>query len=296
MRMGSLLFAGVLASVAATSSVAPVQRTGGSASACITPAKACTEFVPVGTGSGQCVALKGETGCQTLTGGEQIDISDIAYIDPGKGKVEIQSIVGIGNFYGGRFNLAELAGSSRRSAALASTKPVLLVGLVGGNFRTCPKGQRSISSSGAAQANKPVRRLWGKGKGRFRMSVPDPIELAQLRRFTQKPELQEIDEPITALVLRTANELPVALASLTTAATCHPLRAVGSARRRGGAPEADRRPPGCPGCVLGPSGRPASSHSACATFGRMQTVARLCGCGLTVRQHSGWPGTVAAGS
>lgn len=47
------------------------------------------------------------------------------------------------------------------------------------------------------------------GKGRFRMSVPDPIELAQLRRFTQKPELQEIDEPITALVLRTAGELPV---------------------------------------------------------------------------------------
>ena len=47
------------------------------------------------------------------------------------------------------------------------------------------------------------------GKGRFRMTVPDPIELAQLRRFTQKPELQEIDEPITALVLRTAGELPI---------------------------------------------------------------------------------------
>src|SRR5215203_1301227 len=47
------------------------------------------------------------------------------------------------------------------------------------------------------------------GKGRFRMAVPDPIELAQLRRFTQKPELQEIDEPITALVLRTAGELPI---------------------------------------------------------------------------------------
>ncbi len=31
------------------------------------------------------------------------------------------------------------------------------------------------------------------GKGRFRMAVPVPGELAQLRRFTQKPELQEID-------------------------------------------------------------------------------------------------------
>lgn len=49
------------------------------------------------------------------------------------------------------------------------------------------------------------------GKGRFRMSVPDPSELAQLRRFTQKPELQEIDEPITALVLRTGGELPVSV-------------------------------------------------------------------------------------
>ena len=51
------------------------------------------------------------------------------------------------------------------------------------------------------------------GKGRFRMAVADPIELAQLRRFTQKPELQEIDEPITALVLRTSGELPVQLAA-----------------------------------------------------------------------------------
>ncbi len=124
--------------------------------------------IAAAAGSGQCVALKGEPGCQPLTGGEQIDISDISYIDPGKGKVEIQSIVGTGNFYGGRFDLTELAGSSSRSAAMASAKPVLLVGLVGGSFRSCPKGQRSLSSSTAAQAKKPVRRLWGKGKGRFR--------------------------------------------------------------------------------------------------------------------------------
>ncbi|HET9225780.1 MAG TPA: hypothetical protein VFR31_03875, partial [Thermoanaerobaculia bacterium] len=51
------------------------------------------------------------------------------------------------------------------------------------------------------------------GKGRFRMAIPDPVELAQLRRFTQKPELQEIDEPITALVLRTTGELPVQVAA-----------------------------------------------------------------------------------
>jgi len=49
------------------------------------------------------------------------------------------------------------------------------------------------------------------GRGRFRMAVPDPVELAQLRRFTRKPDLQEIDEPITALVLRAAGETPVPL-------------------------------------------------------------------------------------
>lgn len=47
------------------------------------------------------------------------------------------------------------------------------------------------------------------GRGRFRMAVPDPVELAQLRRFTRRPELMEIDEPFTALVLRTAGELPI---------------------------------------------------------------------------------------
>ncbi|HKV08601.1 MAG TPA: M1 family aminopeptidase, partial [Thermoanaerobaculia bacterium] len=47
------------------------------------------------------------------------------------------------------------------------------------------------------------------GKGRFRMNVPDPIELAQLRRFAEKPDLSGIDEPVTALVLRTSGPLPL---------------------------------------------------------------------------------------
>ncbi|HSK75163.1 MAG TPA: M1 family aminopeptidase [Thermoanaerobaculia bacterium] len=47
------------------------------------------------------------------------------------------------------------------------------------------------------------------GKGRFRMNVPDAVELAQLRRFAEKPELSGIDEPITALVLRTSDQLPL---------------------------------------------------------------------------------------
>jgi hypothetical protein len=46
------------------------------------------------------------------------------------------------------------------------------------------------------------------GKGRFQMAVPDPIELAQLRRFTLKPELAAIDEPFSSMVLR-AGSLPL---------------------------------------------------------------------------------------
>src|SRR3954468_8484809 len=46
------------------------------------------------------------------------------------------------------------------------------------------------------------------GKGRFQMAVPDPIELAQLRRFTLQPDLAAIDEPFSQMVLR-AGDLPL---------------------------------------------------------------------------------------
>lgn len=44
------------------------------------------------------------------------------------------------------------------------------------------------------------------GQGRFTMTVPDRFELAQLRRFTKKPDLAAIDEPITQVVFRTSDE------------------------------------------------------------------------------------------
>ncbi|MES1211353.1 MAG: hypothetical protein ABUL63_03360, partial [Acidobacteriota bacterium] len=47
------------------------------------------------------------------------------------------------------------------------------------------------------------------GRGRFRMTVADPIELTQLRRFAERPDLQEIDEPFSALVARTSGPLPL---------------------------------------------------------------------------------------
>lgn len=43
------------------------------------------------------------------------------------------------------------------------------------------------------------------GQGRFRMTIPDRYELAQLRRFAQKRELNDIDVAFTQLVLRTSD-------------------------------------------------------------------------------------------
>jgi uncharacterized repeat protein (TIGR01451 family) len=123
--------------------------------------------VTPGTGSGQCVALKGEPGCQPLTGGEQIDIRDIAYINPGTGKVEIQSVVGIGSFYGGTFSLQEIGGAAR-SAAAGAAKPILVVRLVGGSFKRCSKANRTAAGASVEAKKTAIRRLWGKGKGRFR--------------------------------------------------------------------------------------------------------------------------------
>ena len=44
------------------------------------------------------------------------------------------------------------------------------------------------------------------GNGRFNMTVPDKYELAQLRRFVDKPLLTQIDEPMTQLVLRVSDD------------------------------------------------------------------------------------------
>ena len=67
-----------------------------------------------------------------------------------------------------------------------------------------------VLSSGSIYLMEPVDgRVTGlvfEGSGRFTMTVPDPFELAQLRRFATKPQLQSIDEPFTQLVLRTSDE------------------------------------------------------------------------------------------
>lgn len=44
------------------------------------------------------------------------------------------------------------------------------------------------------------------GKGTFQLAVPDPVELAQLRRFSGKKELTELRQPFTQLVFRTSDD------------------------------------------------------------------------------------------
>ncbi len=110
-----------------------------------------------------------------LADGQQIDLEDIAYINPGSGAVELQGIEGVGTFFGTPFALREINVSAKsRSAASAQARPVLIIKLIGGSYKQCTKGKSRSASSvsvagGEQQAKrKPVRRLWGKGKGRFR--------------------------------------------------------------------------------------------------------------------------------
>ncbi len=57
----------------------------------------------------------------------------------------------------------------------------------------------------------PVTGLVFEGKGRFRMEIPDRFEVAQLRRFADKPAIERIDEPFSRMVLRTSGPLPAPL-------------------------------------------------------------------------------------
>lgn len=116
--------------------------------------------IPAG-GGGQCVAVKNGGGCQPLEAGEQINIDNVLYVNPRGGRVLVQSIAGVTTFYGGRFDIAELGADS--------DKPIVALRLVGGNFKAkCGAATRTTAGLNAQAKKTPVRRLWGKGKGRFR--------------------------------------------------------------------------------------------------------------------------------
>ena len=116
--------------------------------------------IPVG-GGGQCVAVKGGGGCQPLEVGQQVEIEDVLYVNPRSSRVVVQSIAGNTAFYGGRFDIAEIGADG--------DKPIVVLRLVGGNFKAkCGTATRTTAGLSAQAKKTPVRRLWGKGKGRFR--------------------------------------------------------------------------------------------------------------------------------
>jgi Calx-beta domain len=116
--------------------------------------------IPAG-GGGQCVAVKGGGGCQPLVAGQQIEIEDVLYINPRTSRVLVQSVAGNTVFYGGRFDVAEINGGG--------DKPITVLRLVGGNFKVkCGTATRTTAGLSVEAKKTPVRRLWGKGKGRFR--------------------------------------------------------------------------------------------------------------------------------
>lgn len=82
-----------------------------------------------------------------------------------------------------------------------------------GGLRWTVEGATWTFDSGRIWLEEPtpggtVTGLVFEGKGRFQMAVPDESELVQLRRFAKRPELAGLDEPFSALVLRTSGELP----------------------------------------------------------------------------------------
>jgi hypothetical protein len=119
---------------------------------------------------GQCVQTASSLGCSPLTGETQLEIKDIRYVNPGTGVINLHSIEGKGDFYGTPFSVSELD-----AASSGVNRPVLVVQLQGGNFdRICRSNPRSKAAAGtrsttiAHKGKKPVRRLFGNGKGRFR--------------------------------------------------------------------------------------------------------------------------------
>jgi hypothetical protein len=102
------------------------------------------------------VKLPGQSSFATLQGNAQIPVG--AQVDATKGSVELTSAEGTASFKQGAFVV-------REPAAPAATRVTDLV-LAGGDFGTCPRAARRVSSAGASP--KVVRRLWGSGKGRFR--------------------------------------------------------------------------------------------------------------------------------
>ena len=104
------------------------------------------------------IKKKGTNQFVELTGQTEIPVG--SEVDTTQGTIRLVSGLGGGrtnssDFYNGLFKILQ---SRARNA-------FMILQLEGGNFRAC--GSRALSTLDARAKRKPVRRLWGNGKGRF---------------------------------------------------------------------------------------------------------------------------------
>lgn len=119
------------------------------------------DVVPTGT-----VLIKPPGASEAVPLSDAARIPDGTEVDVTNGQISLRTSDGSqGSFFGGRFVVARA--TDRTLAGLGAASKVTELRLSGGNFASaCGKAFRR--SAAAGKPKKPVRKLWGKAKGRFR--------------------------------------------------------------------------------------------------------------------------------
>ncbi|HEU0305282.1 MAG TPA: hypothetical protein VFR32_11950 [Gaiellaceae bacterium] len=103
------------------------------------------------------VKLPGERAFSPITAGQELPPGTVIDVSQGAGVSLTDGKQGKLTIYGQRDGVPSVV-------TLAKTAGLVELRLTGGNFKSCAK--RGLASAGAKE--KPVRRVWGKGKGAFR--------------------------------------------------------------------------------------------------------------------------------